>query len=282
MKQQLVVFTDLDGTLLNKETYSFAAALPALRILVQHNIPLILNSSKTVAEIMQLRQHMNNQHPFVVENGAAVLIPQDCFDSIETTEQLILEPQSPPYFIKRFSQSYEQIVAALTKARAEGFKFAGFSDWSALELADISGLDEDSAARAKQRMGTEPILLQGDKAPFDEFLREFELRSVQGGRFLHVMGQYDKSDGVQWLLHAYQSQCESLTSIALGDSHNDEGMLNSVDLPVIIRSPHSESIQLKKPTLATYSTLLGPEGWNETMQTLLHTHLSSSNGTTPA
>lgn len=282
MKQQLVVFTDLDGTLLDKETYSYAAALPALSILVQHNVPLILNSSKTVAEIMQLRQQLNNQHPFVVENGAAVLIPQDCFDSIETTEQLILEPQSPPYFIRRFSQSYEQIVAALTKARAEGFKFAGFSDWSALELADISGLDVASAARAKQRIGTEPILLQGDKAPFDQFLQEFGLRSVQGGRFLHVMGKYDKSDGVQWLLQAYQSQCESLISIALGDSHNDEGMLNSVDLPVIIRSPHSESIQLKNPTLATYSTLLGPEGWNETMQTLLQVHLSSSIGTTRA
>lgn len=282
MKQQLVVFTDLDGTLLDKETYSFAAALPALRILVQHNIPLILNSSKTVAEIMQLRQQMNNQHPFVAENGAAVLIPLDCFDRIDTAEQLTLEQQSPPYLVKRFSQSYEQILATLTKARAQGFKFSGFSDWSALELANISGLDVESAARAKQRMGTEPILLQGDKAPFDEFLREFGLRAVQGGRFLHVMGQYDKSDGVQWLLQAYQSQCESLTSIALGDSHNDEGMLNSVDLPVIIKSPHSESIKLKKPTLATYSTLMGPEGWNETMQTLLQMCLSTSIGTTRA
>jgi mannosyl-3-phosphoglycerate phosphatase len=282
VKQQLVVFTDLDGTLLDKETYSFAAALPTLRVLVQHNIPLILNSSKTVAEIVQLRQQLNNNHPFVVENGAAVLIPQDCFDSLDTTEMLILEPQSPPYFIKRFSQSYEQIVTALTKARAEGFKFAGFSDWSAQELADISGLDMNSAVRAKQRMGTEPILLKGDKALFDEYLREFGLRSVQGGRFLHVMGQYDKSDGVKWLLQAYQSQCETLTSIALGDSHNDEGMLNSVAIPVIIKSPHSDSVNLKKPTLAIYSTLPGPKGWNETMQTLLHTHLTSSNGTTPA
>ena len=37
----LLVFTDLDGTLLEYETYSFERALPAIRALKEKNIPLI-------------------------------------------------------------------------------------------------------------------------------------------------------------------------------------------------------------------------------------------------
>jgi mannosyl-3-phosphoglycerate phosphatase len=48
---KLVIFTDLDGTLLDRNTYSFEPALPALHLIRQKDIPLILTSSKTRAEI---------------------------------------------------------------------------------------------------------------------------------------------------------------------------------------------------------------------------------------
>jgi HAD superfamily hydrolase (TIGR01484 family) len=47
----LLVFTDLDGTLLDHHTYSFEPALPALNSLKEKNIPLIICTSKTRAEI---------------------------------------------------------------------------------------------------------------------------------------------------------------------------------------------------------------------------------------
>ena len=49
MKRWLV-FTDLDGTLLD-ESYSWDLAQPAIDLLRSASIPIILNSSKTVAEM---------------------------------------------------------------------------------------------------------------------------------------------------------------------------------------------------------------------------------------
>ncbi|MCG7852909.1 MAG: HAD hydrolase family protein, partial [Methanosarcinaceae archaeon] len=46
-----VVFTDLDGTLIDHDTYSYKAARPALAALKKQGIPLIFCTSKTRAEI---------------------------------------------------------------------------------------------------------------------------------------------------------------------------------------------------------------------------------------
>ena len=42
-KDELLVFTDLDGTLLDHDTYSFEAALPCINLLKNNDIPIIIN-----------------------------------------------------------------------------------------------------------------------------------------------------------------------------------------------------------------------------------------------
>jgi len=74
-----LVFTDLDGTLLDHDTYSWAAAAPALEELQRREIPLIFCTSKTDAEVQALRRAMGNSHPFIVENGGAIVIPPGFF-----------------------------------------------------------------------------------------------------------------------------------------------------------------------------------------------------------
>ena len=271
MSEQWVIFTDLDGTLLEREGYTYAPALPSLELIERRDIPLVLNSSKTLAEILSLRTELGNQHPFVVENGAAVIVPRHYFDDMKTLEALDTVTTPDAYCIKRFSQPHALILKALGEARDLGFTFAGFSDWSAAELAVRCGLSEANAALAKQRIGSEPLLFEGDLPSFMEFLATKQLRAVQGGRFLHVMGQYDKASGVNWLLQAYRTQYfpTTIRSVALGDSHNDEGMLNTVDVPIVIKSPHSEQIILSRPKHARFSSAQGPTGWNEQLLKLL-------------
>ncbi|MDX1491676.1 MAG: HAD-IIB family hydrolase [Pseudohongiellaceae bacterium] len=278
MNTQIIVFSDLDATLLNREDYSFEPALPALDLLQKNNIPLILNSSKTIAEISELRSRLNNTHPFVVENGAAVLVPVGYFSELKDQETISIEGDDCNYCVIRFGDSYEHILQALNKARQAGFVFTGFNQWSADELAQVTSLDSASASRAKQRLGSEPLLLEGDTSPFNNFLNSLGLRTVQGGRFLHVMGQYDKADGVKWLLKAYRKKYQSaqVKAIALGDSHNDVGMLNCADYPVVIKSPHSHAIKLNNTDRVRFSQSLGPAGWNEVMLDLVPKLLSHS------
>src|SRR3989339_344329 len=75
---ELIVFTDLDGTLLDHDTYAYDEARPGLDRLAAEGVPLVLVSSKTRPEIEELRARLGNRHPFVPENGGAIFIPRDC------------------------------------------------------------------------------------------------------------------------------------------------------------------------------------------------------------
>ena len=74
-----VIYTDLDGSLLDHKTYSFAPAANFLERLENQAIPVIPVTSKTRAEVLSLRKSLNNRHPFVVENGAAICLPKQYF-----------------------------------------------------------------------------------------------------------------------------------------------------------------------------------------------------------
>ena len=59
MKPRLLVFTDLDGSLLDHHTYRWDAAADALRLLQEADIPVILASSKTRAEMLPLQSALD-------------------------------------------------------------------------------------------------------------------------------------------------------------------------------------------------------------------------------
>ena len=69
----------MDGSLLDHHNYRFDAAIPTLEKLAKLNVPVIPTTSKTEAEVLALRLQLKNNHPFIIENGAAVLIPVNYF-----------------------------------------------------------------------------------------------------------------------------------------------------------------------------------------------------------
>jgi HAD superfamily hydrolase (TIGR01484 family) len=71
----LLVFSDLDGCLLDERTYRWDAARPALEALGSRGVPLLLCSSKTRAEMEALAGGLGLAWPFIVENGGALVIP---------------------------------------------------------------------------------------------------------------------------------------------------------------------------------------------------------------
>ena len=75
----LVVFTDLDGTLLDHHSYSWAAAEEALKELERRRVPLVLVTSKTRAEVEALQRKLGSVQPFVTENGGGIFIPHGYF-----------------------------------------------------------------------------------------------------------------------------------------------------------------------------------------------------------
>lgn len=264
-RPHLLIFSDLDGTLLHHDTFRWDDARPALKRLAVAGIPLIFNSSKTAAEIRAIRSELGNTDPFIVENGAAVVIPGGTFGD-------------PDERVVNFGASRPEVLAVLALQRQAGARFRGFEDLSARALSELTGLDPDAAARAKERLGTEPLIWDGtdaEREQFEQALAAENLRLVQGGRFHHAMGVFDKADGARFLLNKYKEQYrerfgdEPVIAVALGDSPNDQHMLEAADIPVVIRGVNSDEVQLPSAKRAMRSLKPGPEGWNECVLNLL-------------
>jgi len=263
----LLVFTDLDGTLLDHETYDWRPAQPALDELRRRGIPVIFNSSKTKAEQLALRAEIGNAHPFIVENGAAVYFPRDYFsprpEGVEADGDLLLI---------RFGASRKAILDLLAELRAEGHEFEGFADWTPQKLAEVAGLPVERASPALERCCSEPLLWAGDASSLNYFKERAAaagMRLVQGGRFLHLMGRFDKAEAMAWLRQRYESDGVARRVVALGDSPNDAAMLDAADVAVVIRSARSPSIEPRGPASVIRTTQPGPAGWNAAVLELL-------------
>ncbi len=260
MTKQFLVFSDLDATLLDHHTYSFEAAKPALTKLQSHDIPLILNSSKTQPEMNKIRAALDNQHPFIIENGAALMIPPHYFAHVD--DEVI-----------NFSTTYATILDTLSDLRAQGFKFRNFDVLSAKEVSALTKLSEEGAQMAKQRFGSEPLVWD-DTAEnlqlFSQAIHAQQLKLIKGGRFYHVIGEFDKGLAIQKARVLFEEKYpnKELVTIGLGDSPNDLPMLETVDIAIVIKSGRSAEMQLNNPR-AIFSTEEGPVGWNTEMLTLL-------------
>ncbi|MBJ7538807.1 HAD-IIB family hydrolase [Marinomonas transparens] len=264
----LLVFSDLDGTLLDHHTYSFASALPALQTLKTFAIPCVLNTSKTFAELASLRKQLNHQDPFIVENGSAVYIPKHL--SLYVDEAL---EDCGDYWLKSFGPKRDALIK-LTNDQQTTYNFKRYSDMTWQELVSITGLEEENAKQSMQREFTEPMIWHDSNialTAFRKYLADFDIQIQKGGRFAHLMGKYcDKANAMLWLKQVYEAQGdENMTTMALGDGENDVGMLSKADIPVVIRSPVHAPPEVPNRSDAWLTDAYGPEGWTQAINLAL-------------
>ena len=271
---RLIVATDLDGTLLDHHDYSWDAARPAMTKLENLGIPVILNTSKTYSEVLDLQQQLGIAGPFIVENGSALLLPTEPFnwllDGLENAN------------VERLGEYYQVVLGARRKdiidfihelRSGNSWQFAGFSDWSVQQIMDNTGLDQTSAGKAAEKMFSEPIRWDDSAENLEEFTAQVvqqDYTLLRGGRFYHVQGQTDKGKPLLWLQNLYAAKTGTRPKlICLGDSENDVQMLNVADFPVCVRSPVGDypMVDTDRPVILTEA--YGPAGWNEAINDIL-------------
>ncbi len=225
-----IVFSDLDGTLLDHFTYSYEEAIPGIEILRQRSIPLVLVSSKTEPEMKILHRELNLDSPFIFENGAGIAYPRN--GGSFKIELLGLDTGS--LFDKFFL--IKELLGTPLKAIGE---------MEADEIMERTGLPKEIAQFAKMRRASLPFIMEKDTETdinylnrINETLKEHKLIVTKGGRFFHFSSiDANKGSAVKKIIDFYTcpEQSESIKTAAMGDSENDIPMFNSVDIPVLIR-----------------------------------------------
>ncbi len=266
-----IVFTDLDGTLLDLVTYSYETSLAGVNRLKEIGVPLIFCSAKTRAEQEVYRRKLENFHPFIVENGGAIFIPRGYFPFSfnyhkSVAELLVIELGTP----------YREVRQLLGKVREEGgFHFRGFGDMSDEEVAEESGLDIEFAKLAKQREYDETVVIASEakqshitSGEIDKFLQKIKqagLNWTHGGRFYGVMGDNDKGKAVKIVTGLYREMWGEIETIGLGDSLNDLPMLSTVDIPILVQKRDYTWENIDVPNLRRVQGI-GPEGWSRAIK----------------
>lgn len=263
-----IIITDLDGTLLDQQTYSYALSLPALDMLREREMPVILCSSKTAAEMIRLRGELGLKHPFICENGGAIYLPRRYF-------HFPIAGAKPKrlFEVIEFGADIYRLRRALRQAtRGAGVTVRAFGAMTIPEIMSRTGLTMDQALYARQREYDEPFIVEaGNEAKLLEALRAKGLTVVKGDRFYHLTSGHGKGEAVKKLLELYRRESGSLVSVSLGNSANDLAMLRETDRAMLIRNPDGswDTDVIKQVPKAYRTEGIGPRGWREAIDKIL-------------
>jgi mannosyl-3-phosphoglycerate synthase len=262
-----LVFTDLDGTLLHPVSYSYAAALDSVRKLQGARIPIVFCSAKTMAEQQVYRRELDIKDPFIIENGAAIVVPKDYFRFPFSFSRVIDD-----CFVIELGVSYEEIRNRLGILSEEHkAKVTFFGDLSIEEVSKVTGLNLMMAGLAKQRDYSETVIIEGDKKHLESTLaaiKEAGLSYTFGGKFYEVYLGGDKGRAVKILTELFKLNFGDVYTTGIGDSLNDVEMLAAVDLPILVQKVDNRWNKLNVKNLRRV-TGIGPEGWAKAASEIL-------------
>jgi mannosyl-3-phosphoglycerate phosphatase len=263
LRAALVVFSDLDGTLLDGKDYSYDRARPGLRLLAERRIPLVLCSSKTRPEIEFYRERFGNRDPFVVENGGAVYVPKDYFGFAFDHDRA-----TGDYSVLELGAPYRTLVRALGELkRKTGIPLRGFSDMTVEEVAALCGLSLPQAVRAKQREYDEPFVVP-ETAAAAVVVAAADMPLTQGDRF-HHLSTSNKGRAVSMLMDLFKRSSPSVVSVGIGNALNDRPLLEAVDIPILVQACDGGYDRRMTLPRLRYARGEGPAGWNAAITDLL-------------
>ncbi len=261
MPARILVFTDLDGTLLDPETYENRPALEVLTYLKSKKIPLIPTTSKTRAEVEAFRRELGLTDPFIVENGSAVFVPID-YPELPTAPGVEVEG----YRMYQLGCTYEIARQGLRHLSEDlGVPLRGFGDMDLEEVQKLTGLSVEAAKRAMEREFSEPFLTPPEhlKELLHQSAKSRGFRVVQGDRFSHLIGlRAGKGPTVRILIQLFKEAHpgQKVVSIGLGNSPNDKEFLEAVDLAIVIPGKEGPHPELQRPDWHVAPSP-GPAGW---------------------
>jgi mannosyl-3-phosphoglycerate phosphatase len=229
----IVVFSDVDGMRCDPDVDSFNSAANTLRRFGPDQVPLVLCSSKTRAEIEGIQQELEIRHPFVCESGSAAFIPAGYFDF-----EVPHARERAGYQAVEFGWPYAEVVQTLGRtAERLRIEIIGFNDMSVEEVARECQIGLLQARLAKLREYAERfrVLDPGEttRSRLFKALKAARLRPVRGERYDHVGAAVDRGAGVNLLCSLYQRAYGGVLTVGLAGPMTDDLVPRSVNRHVV-------------------------------------------------
>ena len=267
-----LLFTALEGALLNPHSHSFAGAEEAVAEVNRRQIPLVPLTSRTRAEIEPVRRELEHRHPFVTESGGGVFIPDGYFNLRIPGAQ-----RCGRYLCVPLGKSYREVAAALDEIAEEcGIGVAGFHHMSGREVAQNTRLRLREAELARDREFDEPFFFtSADDLAIARFVaaagqRGFQVR--RGNTFWRFSSGCDAAGAVRLLTRLFRQNAHiKLRTVGIGSTPEDLHWLQVVDGAVLLPNQGEEPNATPLPDLQRISggEFSGPAGWNHAVLGLI-------------
>ncbi|TSA01653.1 MAG: hypothetical protein D4R76_09060 [Methylococcus sp.] len=236
-KSDWIVVTDIDRTLILGQK-DVGEAGRVIRKIRNDGFRTVLASSKTFSEmVLFYRVARLSPSPFIFENGCGIGWP---LEDMPPHLQHRVEIEADDHGAILLDSACDRAHQTLLRLRQQAsYHFSLLEEMDLMELAALTGLDLEASMRARQRLGTTPLLWRDSPSNLDALVKELAKQGlivVSGGIFLHVSPPCDKYSALIQMLDWLHWQDSRLKILACGDSENDFPLLINADMALLFSS----------------------------------------------
>ena len=256
---KVLIFTDLDGSLLHRDTFKFDEIKDYLKEIISEGILIIPNSSKTEKEILEFNDELGINLPYISENGASI----DGLDLLnkDLPQQLILSREKEILF-----NIFKKTVSSDLQNKCKWL-----SDMDEKNKSLILGLKYQKIQSALDRKYTIPFIFNGsknEKKELTKIIKNTGLLLQEGGRVIHLTDKVNKAKALQVFVRFFKKNNKNVKTIAVGDNYNDLEMLKTADFPCLVFNDKFTLDEIPINNLIT-TNKPSPEGWADVIKMAL-------------
>jgi len=259
-----LLFTDLDGTLLDYHTYSCELVRSSVELLKATDISIIFCSSKTWKEQEFYLKELLIDDPAIVENGGGIFFAGEGKTMDVHHDKLINLNGKQAIAL---GQTYDQVLKALEESAQKFYpELKYYANLNVNKISEITKLDRSSAINAKNRDFSETVF-NADPASkkynlFEKNMASLGFQCIPGSKYVTITDlTTDKGKAVELIIRMYKQKYDEVISYGVGDSLNDLAMLKVVDNPYLVEKPDKTWVEIQLNKL-TKIAAIGPQGWN--------------------
>lgn len=246
-----IVFSDIDGTLLNKDRKLSSLTKRVFREL-QQKIPIVLISSRMPAAMRHLQEELHIEHqPLIAYNGGLVLVKNKPIHSTEIPLEILKD-------LHTFNLSEE---AHLSLYNNDDWYVPRYDQWAEREeqntqvkpqVKQNSAVIEEWEKEGKgphkiMCMGVEEKISAIENYLFERYAHQLHLYRSKPTYLEIANNKISKLTGINLLLKEHFNLSLSET-IAFGDNHNDYEMIKAAGMGIAVGNAKQEIIHIARYT----------------------------------